>query len=218
MSKSVQRKKLKQKFNNPTLKRTYDKSMLAGVPKSHPENWKKLGNRMELVNLLNNDFDKLPLREEIDEISQSCYEHWLAAPEDATELNPMIINRKLQIGPCDTPLASVLRIHGTQVDGGSALKGLYRITTDTIMSRHSLQCSKACKNSNFKELLGTTYLTRFFKLVEGCWQIDTLGVYYQLRQFGGIKGTRQATSDAETQTDLGGEELDKLINMRSPES
>jgi len=216
MSQSVPRKKLKATLSSSTLKITCHESILSGDPKFYPMNWRKHDKRVKLVNLLNVDLDNLPVQSKTDEITRSCYEHWLASSDNAMEINPILIDKKLQIGPFDTPLASHTCIYGTQIDGGSVLKGLYWVTENTIVSRSCLQGSKACGKCNFEDLRGTTYLVRFFNRVEGTWQIDPLGVYYQLRQCGGIKRHRLTVTDIGTQTDLSGETLDQLLNMRGP--
>jgi len=216
MSQSVPRKKLKTTVSSLTPQIEYHESILSGDPKFYPINWKKHDKRAKLVNLLNVDLDNLPMQKKTDEITQSCYIHWLASSDTAMELNPTLVENRLQIGPYDTPLASHTCIYGTQIDGGSVLKGLYRVTENIIVSRSCLQGSKACGKCNFEDLRGTTYLVRFFNRVEGTWQIDPLGVYYQLRQCGGIKRHRLTVTDIGTQTDLSGEKLDQLLNMSGP--
>jgi hypothetical protein len=208
---------MKATYSESALRKLCDESIIGSNPKLYPINWKKHDKRAKLVNLLNVDFDTLPFVEKIDDISKSCYEHWLASSDDAMELNPVINNKRLIIGPFDRPLASDSCIYATQIDGGSVFKGLYRIKDNIIMCRNTLQISKASKDCKFTELAGTTYLSRFFRKSEDGWEIDPLGVYYQLKHYGGIKRARFAVVDTGTQTELSGEKLDELLNERTPE-
>jgi len=217
MSQSVQRKKKTATYSGSPLKNLVGKNIIDVAPKPYPIKFKKHDNRTKMVNLLNESFDSLPFMEKTDYISRSCYEHWLASSDDSMEINPIVSNEKLIIGPFDRPLASDSCIQGTQIDGGSLLKGLYRMRDNIVMCRNTLQVSRAGKNCEFTELAGTTYLIRIFKMFDGVWEIDPLGIYYQLKHYGGIRRARCAVVDTGTQTELSGEMLDKLLDKRTPE-
>jgi len=170
-----------------------------------------------MVDLLNDDLGNFVFHDEIDDISQSCYEHWLASSENACEIRPMVVGERLSVGPLETPLASDKCIYGTQIDGGSTMKGMYLIDETTVMNRSTIQPSKACRGKRYNEMLSTTYLVRIFTSSGGIWSIHPLAVYYQLRQYSGVRRVRITVASTASQTELTGEMIDKSINMRTPE-
>lgn len=174
-------------------------------------------NRQSFVDKMNKNLSDFIFHDKLDDISESCYKHWLASSDNACEVNPVITNERLALGPFETPMASKYSIYGIQIDGGQAFRGMYWVDETTILNRSTLQRSKAYKKLSY-ELLSTAYLIRVFKLEKGVWKISPLGVYYQLTQYGGIKRYRVTVTSTSSQTDLSGKELDELINKRAPES
>lgn len=173
--------------------------------------------RYKFVQSININLSNLQFHDKLDDISQTCYKHWLNSSASAFEINPIITNEILNIGPFETPMCSIYSISGTQIDGGQNVRGMYWVNETTMLNRSSIQKSKTSKKYGFKELLATSYLVRIFTLEEDVWKIDPLGIYYQLRQYGGIKRHCVTVTSTSSQTCLTGEMLDKILDERSPE-
>jgi len=162
-----------------------------------------------------NDTVDLNPRDDQDDITQECYEHWLASSESTCELNLAIVNNRLILGPCDKPIASVNQITGTQIDGGAYRRGLYRVNSETLVMKSNYQTSRS--SESFKDLMYTTFLCRIITLSStGDWIMSPLGIYYQLSRFF-KKRCLPTVTDASTQTDLSSESRDKIVNDRLPE-
>lgn len=174
-------------------------------------------NRWKTVQQLNNNMSEIKFRDNIDDISSTCYKHWLATADGACELNIVINDERLCIGPHEKPLSSINSIYGTQLDGAGSRHGMYRVNETTILNRSCIQCSKISTKLGFDTLGSTTYLVRIFVLNGETWQISPVGVYYQLKNFTGLKRKLITVTDTGSQTDLSGKDLDDLINMRLPE-
>jgi hypothetical protein len=174
-------------------------------------------NRLKTVQQLNKDISMIKFRDKIDDVSSTCYKHWLASADSDCELNTVVNDRRLCIGPYEKPLSSINSIYGTQLDGAGMRHGMYRMNETTILNRSCIQCSRGSSKLGFDTLGSTTYLVRIFVLNGDTWQISPVGVYYQLKNFTGLKRKLITVTDTSTQTDLGGEELDDIINKRLPE-
>lgn len=176
-----------------------------------------LDGRQRFVERLNKDFESLKLREDCDEITSECYKHWLAATENVCELNLTIVDKKLSLGPWDTPMVSYNKILGTQLDGGSNRTGLFRLNETTIAQRTNLQSSRASQNHGYDDFLSISYLIRIFVLHGEGWRISGTGVYYQLKRICGKRKISNFTvTEVACQTDLGGADLLDLLNMSVP--
>lgn len=176
-----------------------------------------LDNRYKFVEKMNTDFESLNLREDFDDITSECYEHWLASTENVCELNLTIVDRRLSLGPRDKPMVSYNKILGTQLDGGSIRTGLFRLNETTIANKTTLQSSRASRNKGFDDLTTTCYLVRIFVLHGEEWKISSTGVYYQLK---GVCGKRKMShftvTEVACQTDLTGNDLQKILDERVP--
>jgi len=177
---------------------------------------KYLTSKADFINQLNDDIKSLNIRDVEDDIISKCYEHWLTSGERSCELNPTVIDNKLSLGPNDKPMLSLNSVAGTQVDGSWKRHGLFWIDKNTLVGRHNLQASRTGTKNGFDDLASVSYLIRIFNLEDGVWKIHPVGVYYQLNRLCGRKRLNCSSSDASTQTILGGEELDKILDKRGP--
>lgn len=176
-----------------------------------------LDNRSRFVEKMNTDFGSLNIREDIDDITSECYEHWLASVENVCELNLTIVDRRLSLGPRDKPMVSFNKILGAQLDGGCNRTGLYRVNETTLANKTNLQPSRVSRNNGFDDFTSICYLIRIFVLHGEEWKISSTGVYYQLK---GVCGKRKIShftvTEKACQTDLTGDELQKVLDDRIP--
>jgi len=179
---------------------------------------KDLTSKADFINQLNDDIKSLNIRDVEDEIISKCYKHWLTSGECSCELNPTVVDKKLSLGPNDTPMLSSKSVAGTQVDGSWKRHGLFWVNKTTLVGRHNLQASRASERQGFDDLKSVSYLIRIFNLEEGVWKIHPVAVYYQLNRLCGRKRTNCSSLDASTQTILGGEELNKILDKWCPKN
>jgi len=176
-----------------------------------------LDNRHRFVEKLNTNIESLRLREDYDEITSECYEHWLASTENVCELNLTIVDQKLSLGPWDKPMVSYNKVLGTQLDGGSSRTGIYRLNETTIANKTSLQSSRASRNWGFDDFSSVCYLIRIFVLHGEVWKISSTGVYYQLKRICGKRKTSSFTvTEVSCQTDLTCADLLNILDERVP--